>query len=148
MLWGCIRGGGVGNLVQIDGILTKEKYVQLLQENLWTSARSLGLEDNFVFQQDNDPKHTAKITKKFFIDNKIELLPWPSQSPDLNIIEHMWAEVKRRYGDYQAKNKTELLEIIQRIWAELSGEYTQKLLKSVYNRFVEVIRLGGGASRY
>ena len=32
--------------------------------------------------QVNDPKHTAKFVKKWFSDNKTDVVPWPDQSPD------------------------------------------------------------------
>lgn len=54
--------GGTGNLVFIDGILDKYKYI--LKNNLKDSARKLGLLEDFHFQQDNDPKHTAWIVKE------------------------------------------------------------------------------------
>ncbi|KOX73403.1 hypothetical protein WN51_14449, partial [Melipona quadrifasciata] len=34
---------------------------------------------------DNDPKHVCKVSKKYYNENNIHLLPWPAQSPDLNI---------------------------------------------------------------
>lgn len=37
-----------------------------------------------TFQRDNDPWHTAKITKEWFENNSVKVLEWPSQSPDLN----------------------------------------------------------------
>ncbi|KOX77774.1 hypothetical protein WN51_10564 [Melipona quadrifasciata] len=52
-----------GNLVFIDGILNKYKYLNILKENLKQSAIKLNLLDDFYFQQDNDPKHTAGIVK-------------------------------------------------------------------------------------
>ena len=46
--------------------------------------------------QDNGPKHTAKSIKKSFSDNKIDVVPWPAQSPNLNPIENLWHDVEKR----------------------------------------------------
>ncbi len=50
-------------------------------------ARALKMCRGWVFQQDNDPKHTAKATKEWLKKQHIKVLEWPSQSPDLNPTE-------------------------------------------------------------
>jgi hypothetical protein len=62
MLWGCFSSAGNGKLVRIEGIMDGAKYI--LEGNLFQSSRDLRLGLRYTFQQDNDPKHTAKATHK------------------------------------------------------------------------------------
>ena len=73
MFWGCFSANGPGNLVKVDGIMRKEDYVKILEENIWQSAEKLGLGQHWTFQQDNDPKHTAKVVKKWFLENDVNV---------------------------------------------------------------------------
>ena len=86
----------------------------------------LGLGHQWTFQHDNDPKHTAKVVKKWLADKNINVLQWPSQSPDLNPIENLWRELKIRVMARRPYNLKELELIIKDEWAKIPVESMQK----------------------
>ncbi len=58
--------------------------------------------------QDNDPKHPASSVKEFIRAKKWKLLDCPSQSPDINQIEHEFHQLKRRVKAETPQNKQKL----------------------------------------
>ncbi|XDV28874.1 hypothetical protein PO909_032071 [Leuciscus waleckii] len=95
------------------------KYRDILDENLLQSALDLRLGRRFTFQQDNDPKHTAKIMKEWLHNNSVTVLEWPSQSPDLNPIEHLWRDLKMAVHQRLPSNLTELERICKEEWQRI-----------------------------
>ncbi|ORD95241.1 TCB1 [Hepatospora eriocheir] len=66
MLWGCFSYNGVGKIEIVKGNMTVMSYTQILNRNLLSSVKKLNMDDVFIFQQDNDPKHKASFTNNFF----------------------------------------------------------------------------------
>ena len=51
---------------------------------------------NFMYQYDNAPAHTARLTVNVLAANRVQVLDWPPLSPDMSPIEHFWDELDRR----------------------------------------------------
>ena len=98
MFWGCIGPNGVGRLVFCKDSVNATKYIAILQNNFLQSIEKMIGDDGrpFIIQQDNAPPHRAKITINFLKEASMSVLHWPSQSPDLNIIEKVWLYIKKK----------------------------------------------------
>ncbi len=93
-------------------------------------ARALEMGRGWVFQHDNDPKHTAKATKEWLKKKHIKVLEWTSQSPDLNHIENLWRELKVRVAKRQPRKLNDLDGICKEEWDKIPPEMCANLVTS------------------
>lgn len=148
MVWGCFSWFGQGNFTKINGIMDARYYINILAHNLKDSARKMNIADQFIFMQDNDPKHTAGVTKRFFENTAIELLDWPAQSADLNPIENIWANLDSEVPPSGRINSDIFFQSLQTAWNQISPDYLKKLVESMPNRLQAVIKAKGGNTKY
>lgn len=66
MLRGCFSAAGPDKLVMGEDQINTEKYREILEEKLIQCARELRLGRKCIFQQDSNPKHTARATQTSF----------------------------------------------------------------------------------
>lgn len=148
MVWGCMTAAGPGKLIFIDGIMGQYKYRNILQQNLLTSARQFGIEDDFIFQHDNDPKHTARSIKQWLSENGVNVMEWPAQSPDINPIEHLWEHLDRKIRENSLSNLQQLKNVIQDAWNNIPASVTKKLVDSLPNRLEAIRKSKGNPTKY
>ena len=146
-VWGCMAASGVGTLKVVNGRLDAAGYVRLICNTLKDDGEKLCGTD-FIFQQDGAPCHTARSTTAWFTRKGIIVSPWPSQSPDLNPIEHLWGAIKRKLEKRPCKNINELKQAIFQTWESITSTTTKSLVYSMPRRCAAVITARGGSTKY
>ena len=151
MVWGCMGWNGVGKLTEVQGNMDAQQYCEILEDGVVESFEKLEMEEEErIFQQDNDPKHTSKKATQWFEDNDIQVLVWPAQSPDINPIEHLWVHLKRSLQKHPRppKGVHELWDRVVEDWNNIPPETCQRLIESMPRRIEAVIKAKGGHTKY
>ena len=133
-IWTGFSSMGTFPLCIFDENLTAVLFVKILEEHLLEQAKVFHQDEWFIVQ-DNDPKHTAKHTKawmeQFMDKNRID---WPSQSPDLNPIENLFAWIKLELIKRKPKTKKELIVELTNVWAGIDGFFLHSYWNSMPKR--------------
>ena len=146
-VWGCFSQSGPGPIRRIQGIMNADMYCNVLEEALEKYADE-NMPLDWIYQQDNDPKHKSKRATQWFQDHNIRLLDWPAQSPDLSPIENLWDYVNREVKKQKPGSVDELWNSIQKVWAEIPKDLCAKLVGTMPKRCREVVDRKGAASHY
>lgn len=147
MVWAAFSWHGVGPIAKIDGRMDRYLYKRILEQHMEPFAEE-NLPLRWTFMHDNDPKHTSKFVKQWLLDQHIDVLPWPPQSPDLNPIENLWNDVEEHIRMKKPKNLRELWDATQEGWNAIPIGRCQRLVESLPQRLESVITQRGFPTKY
>ena len=138
-----MSAAGVGELYFIEGNL----YCEILQQSMMIpSLQKLG--SRAVFQQRNDYKLTSKMTIALLKRLRVKVMDWPSMSPDLNPIEHLWRILKRKVEVCKVSNICQLRDVVMEEWKSIPVATCEALVNSMPRRVKVVLDNDGGHTKY
>jgi transposase len=131
----------------LDGAM----YRDILKEHLMKSKELFWPNGVWHFQQDNDPKHTSKIVSTYLAEVlciKDYIIVWPPYSPDLNPIENLWADLKKRVEKKNAADVKGLTAAVKDEWHKTDPKLCEKLVASMPKRIARVVEYHGWPTGY
>ncbi|KAK3562899.1 hypothetical protein QTP86_011137 [Hemibagrus guttatus] len=132
MVWGCMSAAGTGELQFIEGTMNANMHCDILKQSMIPSLWRLGR--RAVFQHDNDPKHTSKATTALLKKLRVKVMHWPSMSPDLNPIEHLWGILKWKVEERKVSNIHQLRDAVMEEWKRIPVATCEALVNPMPKR--------------
>lgn len=148
--WGCFSKQGFGSLHLFSDNLNAKKMLKIYEKALLPSAKRwyINKNEDWILQEDNDPKHRSKLCTEWKEQSGIVTLDWPSQSPDANPIENVWAYIKQKLRGKRTYTAKQLSRNIRQIWRALPLQYAVNLVESMPRRCQAIIDAGGDWTHY
>ena len=148
MVWGGMSRDFRTQLHIFHGHITAEVYRNDVIENIVIPFfRNHG--NVTILQQDNATPHTARLTRDYLEQQRVQTLPWASLSSDLSPIEHLWDELGRRVKRFHnPQNVAQLEAALIQEWENIPQDRLRRLVGSMRARCDAVIAAQGGHTRY
>ena len=97
------------------------------------------LGQRFTFQQDNDTKNTAEARLECFKGKHLNVLEFPSQSPEFNPIENLWCDLKIAVHQQNPSNLKELEQFYLEEWSKIPVARCAKLIETYPKILADVV---------
>jgi transposase len=133
-LWGCISAEGLGHAELYVGSLNSAKYSAVLRYNLIPTFRQFFPDGPWLFQQDNVRFHTSFDLITYLHEQGVTFLEWPAWSPDLNPIENLWNDMKRRVYNRLPQTMEQLEQFIREEWHASDLTFISRICRSMPDR--------------
>lgn len=143
-VWGAFWYGGRSDLQILQRNVTGEVYCRVIT----TFLERNNPPNDWILQQDNAPAHTSQVVMGHLDELRVRRLPWPSKSPDLNPIEHVWDFLGRKVMKRGPENLDQLSIFLREEWALIPQNYLDHLVEGMPRRIQAVIEADGGNTKY
>ena len=149
MFWSCFWQNKLSPLVTFPKEkVDSHKYCEILEEHLYLFYMAVKeiLDNDPWFMDYNAPVHKSAATKAFKEELGIQMLKWPSQSPDLNPIENLWKVWKdciQKTNPFPT-NHQELILAAQAAWEELRTTNIGQILADSIQNHIDAVRSSKG----
>ena len=101
-----------------------------------------------MFLHDNYSKHTSKTTTALLKRLRVKMMDWPSMSPDMNPIEHLWGFLKRKAEVRKVSTIRQLYDIVMEEWKSIPVTTCEALVNSMPRRVKAVLDNDGSHTKY
>lgn len=149
-VWAGIALHAKTELVFLDANVNANSYAELLQARLLPFVNAaFGGVGNCLLQDDNAPPHRAAAVTQLKEQLQLRSLRWPSRSPDMNPIEHVWDFLKRTIQrENPPQNAAQLRQAIAAAWQRLPQDFLRRLVLGMPRRVAALLRARGTYTRY
>ena len=150
-VWGMLIPGPLLVVFELPPRGDSTHFMDFMTEQVLPAIRDL-VGDDFILQQDRAPTHTSAYSLQRFAESGVELLDWPSRSPDLNLIENCWSMIASIvYDGQQYESARDLWAAIDSAVSTINSqkrEALENIFDSLPRRFLECVELKGGLTHY
>ena len=133
MVWGRVHYAGKTNLIVIRQTLNAQRYCDDILRSVLVPF--MHRNNRFVFQEDTHRWSIHELLQA----NNVSTLPWPSRSPDLAPIEHVWDMLNRRirenhhpFNSLQELENALIIVVIE--WNAIPQYKFQKIIRGMQKK--------------
>jgi hypothetical protein len=147
-VWAGVSGYGKTKIFRIKSFWNSPEYRDFLKEKALPSIEEVS-GGPFIFEHDGDGAHRGNVVKDYLAQRGVEVLDGPpAHSPDIPVIENIWAELVRRLENRDVKTVDGLWKAIKEEWENINQERLMNYINSVPQRLSEIIDLGGRITKH